>query len=253
MGPKTYLTTSWDDGHPLNLRVAELLTKYGLRGTFYVPMGSENETMTVSQIRELSADFEIGAHTLYHTTLTAVADQFAWQEIDGARTWLQDLTGVTCLMFCPPGGKYARRHLGMVQRAGYIGLRTVELLSFDLPRVIKGVAVMPTTCQAFPHHANVYVRSALRRGNCATLWRYILNGCPSDWDAVVRLLLGRAIHRGGVFHFWGHSCELKETAEWQRLEDVLRTMRDVSIRESRVTNGQLCEWPVSDVGRAGKV
>jgi hypothetical protein len=29
-----YITTSWDDGHPLDLRVAELLAKYGLKDTF---------------------------------------------------------------------------------------------------------------------------------------------------------------------------------------------------------------------------
>ena len=41
MKPSTCITTSWDDGHPLDLRVAELLAKYGLQGTFYVPMTAE--------------------------------------------------------------------------------------------------------------------------------------------------------------------------------------------------------------------
>ena len=34
MGRVAYITTSWDDGHPLDFRVAELLAKYGLPGTF---------------------------------------------------------------------------------------------------------------------------------------------------------------------------------------------------------------------------
>ena len=42
---------SWDDGHPLDVRVAYLLAKYGLRGTFYIPGGAEHGTMTVNQIR----------------------------------------------------------------------------------------------------------------------------------------------------------------------------------------------------------
>lgn len=29
------ITTSWDDGHPLDLKIAELLDKYGINGTFY--------------------------------------------------------------------------------------------------------------------------------------------------------------------------------------------------------------------------
>jgi SAM-dependent methyltransferase len=37
MKSPTYITTSWDDGHPTDLRVAALLAKYGIAGTFYVP------------------------------------------------------------------------------------------------------------------------------------------------------------------------------------------------------------------------
>jgi hypothetical protein len=35
--PPAYITTSWDDGHPSDLRLADLLHKHSLRGTFYVP------------------------------------------------------------------------------------------------------------------------------------------------------------------------------------------------------------------------
>ena len=31
------ITTSWDDGHPLDFKLAELLNKYNLKGTFYIP------------------------------------------------------------------------------------------------------------------------------------------------------------------------------------------------------------------------
>src|SRR5262249_26496051 len=64
MTQATYITTSWDDGHPLDLRVADLLARHGLRGTFYVPRTAENPTMTARQVRELSGTFEVGGHTL---------------------------------------------------------------------------------------------------------------------------------------------------------------------------------------------
>ena len=51
---QTYITTSWDDGHQLDLRVAELLTKYRLHGTFYIPKATENGTM------KAAAYFEYG-------------------------------------------------------------------------------------------------------------------------------------------------------------------------------------------------
>jgi peptidoglycan/xylan/chitin deacetylase (PgdA/CDA1 family) len=253
MASEVYLTTSWDDGHPLDLRVADLLAKYGLPGTFYVPMRAESETMIVPQIRELCAVFEIGAHTLSHTVLTGADDNHAWQEIIGGRSWLQDSTGAVCAMFCPPRGKYASRHIGMVREAGYIGLRTVELLSPRLPCVTEGIAIMPTTCQAFPHHADAYGRNALRRHTFTGLWQYIRHGCPREWTTVAHLFLDHTVRAGGVFHLWGHSWELQETKQWERLEHVLRAMHDV-VGDSALatTNGQLCARSISDIAVVGK-
>jgi hypothetical protein len=31
-----YVTTSWDDGHKLDMKLAVLLKKYGIKGTFYI-------------------------------------------------------------------------------------------------------------------------------------------------------------------------------------------------------------------------
>ena len=66
------ITTSWDDGHQLDLRVAELLTKYRLHGTFYIPKAAENGTMKTAQIRELSRAFEIGEFEMVVETEKAV-------------------------------------------------------------------------------------------------------------------------------------------------------------------------------------
>ncbi len=35
---KVYFTTSWDDGSIYDMRLAELLLKYGLKATFYIPL-----------------------------------------------------------------------------------------------------------------------------------------------------------------------------------------------------------------------
>jgi peptidoglycan-N-acetylglucosamine deacetylase len=247
---ETCVTTSWDDGHPLDLRVAEILNKYALRGTFYVPMRAENQTMTVPQLRELSTRFEVGAHTLAHTVLTSVGSAIAWEEIAGGRLWLQDTLGGSCSMFCPPSGKFSAQHISMVQRAGYLGLRTVGLLSLEFPQVVRGIAVMATTCQAFPHPPATYFKNAVKRRKYSALWEYVRSGCPQEWDTIARHLLERATRGGGIFHLWGHSWELEEFGQWQRLEEVLRLLSEVCPPEEAVTNGQLCEWPVSDTAPA---
>jgi peptidoglycan-N-acetylglucosamine deacetylase len=238
--PETYITTSWDDGHPLDFRVAELLTKYGLRGTFYVPMKAKNETMTAAQIRELSQAFEIGGHTLHHVVLTRTPELQAWQEIDGAKSWLENSTGMPCLMFCPPEGKYSRQHVEMVRRAGYLGLRSVELSSLDFPRWKSGGMLLPTTIQAYPHRPFALAKNAIKRMAFSNLWRFIAHGSSTEWPAQARSLLRQALKCGGVFHLWGHSWELQETGQWQRLDEALRFMGEVAGQAPALTNGQIC-------------
>jgi hypothetical protein len=249
--PPACITTSWDDGHPLDLRVAELLARHALPGTFYVPMCAEHGTMTVPQIRELSGAFEIGSHTLDHVILTHAAERQAWQQIIGSKSWLEDSTGLPCLMFCPPQGKYSGRHLEMVREAGYLGLRSVELASLDCPRPKAGLMLMPTSVQAYPHDPLAFCRNAIKRAAFGNLWRYIVYGRSSDWPVLAGSLLSRAIEGGGVFHLWGHSWELQQTGGWQRLDEVLGMMSEFARQAFLLTNGQICQRsPVpAQVGR----
>jgi peptidoglycan/xylan/chitin deacetylase (PgdA/CDA1 family) len=65
---KTIFTTSWDDGHPLDARMAELLSLHEFQGTFYVPV-SNREGLPVlgpEDLRRLGQGFEIGSHTIDH-------------------------------------------------------------------------------------------------------------------------------------------------------------------------------------------
>jgi hypothetical protein len=241
----TYITTSWDDGNPLDFRVAELLTKYGLRGTFYVPRTAEKETMTAVQIRELSLAFEMGAHTLHHPVLTRATDEQALQEIAGSKSWLENITGMPCLMFCPPQGKYATRHLEMVRSAGFLGVRSVELGSLDFPRRKAGLMLLPTTIQAHPQGFTTFGRNAIKRMAYLNLWRFVVHGRSTDWPDLARSFLRGAIKCGGLFHLWGHSWELQEASQWQRLDEVLRFMGGFSSQASSLTNGQVCQRSLS--------
>ncbi|HLJ96403.1 MAG TPA: polysaccharide deacetylase family protein [Gemmataceae bacterium] len=234
------ITTSWDDGHPLDFRVAELLAKHGLRGSFYVPRTAPTGTMTAAQVRELSGSFELGAHTVHHVDLTRVTPENARQEIVDAKAWLEDSTGRPCSMFCPPLGRYSVRHLEMIRQAGFGGLRSVELLSLDRPRLQGGLRVLPTTLQAHPHGFAVYARNVIKRRAWRNLWLYVCHGRSRDWPTLVRSLLRQTLQRGGVFHLWGHSWELEATGQWQRLEEVLGFLRQWTHQATALSNGQVC-------------
>jgi peptidoglycan/xylan/chitin deacetylase (PgdA/CDA1 family) len=247
MKTPTYITTSWDDGHPMDLRVAALLAKYGIAGTFYVPAATELGTMSAAQLRELVHDFEIGAHTLHHVDLTRVSDRTAWQEIADSKAWVEDNTGVSCVCFCPPLGRYESLHLHMIRKAGYLGLRSVEFLSLDFPRRQAGLMLMPTTVQAFPHRFSAFAKNAIKRKALANLWRYVVHGRAAEWPVMAESLLRHAIARGGVFHLWGHSWELQDESQWQRLKDVLCFMGGFVRQAPALTNGQLCRMSMQSV------
>ena len=240
MTGQSFITTSWDDGHPLDLRVADRLAKYGLRGTFYVPASGEHPRMSAAELRRLASGFEIGAHTLHHLDLTRASEGCARREIVASKAWIEDSTGKPCRMFCPPLGRFSARHLGIVREAGYLGLRSVELCSLARPRRKAGVMLMPTTVQAFPHKPAAFYRNALKRGVFRNLWRYLACRRAGDWPKLAAALLRAALGEGGIFHLWGHSWDVEETGQWQQLDAVLRLLGETAQDAPPLTNAEIC-------------
>src|SRR3954463_15662703 len=87
------VTTSWDDGHPSDLRVADLLEKHGLSGTFYVPCrNSEGRpVMRPTEVAQLGRRFEVAGHSQDHVSLTEIAPHLAAQQILSNKHRLEDL------------------------------------------------------------------------------------------------------------------------------------------------------------------
>ncbi|MGA2500709.1 MAG: polysaccharide deacetylase family protein [Tepidisphaeraceae bacterium] len=263
---RSFITTSWDDGSPLDFRVAELLVRYNLSGTFYIPrtcgLEFSRPTMGANSIRRLSETFEIGGHTLDHATLTGLPPSQANRQIHDCKTWVEDVTGKSCTMFCPPCGKYSKEHLSMVRSAGFDGLRTVEMFSIDPPRAAtvsrvcfstpstipefaarqhtsNSLAVLPTTLQAHPHGRLAYLRNIARRFAARNLHLYLLAGAKTAWPSLAATLARRVMEQGGVFHLWGHSWEIEATHQWHELEVVLRMLSSLMPNATRLSNGQL--------------
>lgn len=235
------LTTSWDDGHPLDLRLAALLREHSIPATFYIPRSAPSGTMNPSQIRELAESFEIGGHTLDHVFLTQIPHAEADRQITDCKSWVEQTTGKPCTMFCPPAGRFTPHHLQTARDRGFSGIRTVELLSVAAPRQVNGIFIMPTTLQAHAHGGMAYARNSAKRGTWANFWQYIIRGCPANWETLVEPLIQKALTSGGVFHLWGHSWELELNTQWERLARVLVLMNQVSSEFRRATNGQLCQ------------
>lgn len=236
------MTFSWDDGHPSDLRVGEMLDQFGLNGTFYVPMLARTGTMNPGQIRQLSRRFEMGGHTLHHVSLSKLSDRLANQEICEGKAWMEEVTGTGCQMFCPPAGQFSRRHLRMIAQAGFTGMRTIELLSLSYPRRAGGIVILPTTVQAVDHSRSTILRHLLKRAAWRGLWTYVIRGgMTGEWESLARRMLETAAKKRSVFHLWGHSWELVDEGQWDRLRRILKLMGEMKAQLPCLTNGEICQ------------
>jgi peptidoglycan-N-acetylglucosamine deacetylase len=232
------VTTSWDDGHPSDLRVADLLEKHGLRGTFYVPCtNSEGRpVMRSSEIVDVARRFEIGGHTQSHVSLTGIAPHLAANQIRANKDRLENLLGQEVRGFAYVRGHHNRVVRDLVDQAGYHYARTIKNLMSTLgPDRLQ----LPTTTQFFSHSVSTYVRNYVSGG--PTLQRTsILAAVLSDGELATRLSrAARACaHSGGFFHLWGHSWELDEFGLWTELDRLLGQLRKLDARF--VTNAGWC-------------
>jgi peptidoglycan/xylan/chitin deacetylase (PgdA/CDA1 family) len=232
-----FITISVDDGHVTDLKTADLLSKHGLQATFYIPARNpERPVMSVSQIRELSRSFEIGAHTMNHIPLKSLPDSEAWNEISGSKQWLEDTIGCSAVSFCYPRGKFNRSTPVLAKKAGFLGARTCffNLHGFPTDPFLWGVST-----HACPHSKAIQVRHAAAEGNFAGLLNFarIYKGA-SDWTQHFRYALDHVDRFGGIAHLYLHSWEIDELGQWDQLEAVLAAIK---LRGGlrKITNGAL--------------
>lgn len=230
MDKKIIITTSWDDGHPLDLRLADLLEKYGLKATFYIPLrNSEQEVMDSSMLAELSARQEIGAHTVNHIYLDRLGNKGAEYEISNCKPMLEDITGEQVNAFCYPGGKYSQRDIDLVANAGFLFGRTTKLLrtGFDIKSKL-----MNTSVQAYNHSSVILIAHSLKNKYMKSILEntFFVNG-HKNFIGLVENTLERMSDFGGVFHLWGHSWEIEEQGLWDELEIAFKVLSNVQNAE----------------------
>ncbi|HAJ44651.1 MAG: polysaccharide deacetylase [Parcubacteria group bacterium GW2011_GWC1_43_61] len=221
---KIFVTTSWDDGHKLDLKVSELLTKYGLTGTFYVATNQVNR-LNDDDIREISKRHEIGAHTVNHPRLSAISIDKAAEEIKNSKTILENIVGKPVEMFAYPFGDYNEEVKCIVGSCGFRGARTTKDWSWDLP---EDAFEMPTSLHVYPHPLRPGVSSLRARlkplfYNFPKIIHHRLRPAAIfSWRNLALAMFDRAYAEGSVFHIWGHSWEIEKYGMWNDFEDLLK-------------------------------
>ena len=216
---RAIVTTSWDDGHELDLKLADMLAERGLRGTFYcTPRNRERPVLSAAGLRRLAEGFEIGAHSLTHPNLNTLPEGDLRAEIAEGRRELEQVLGRPVEMFCYPKGRYTRRVRRAVADCGFIGARTTRTFLFGLPR---DPYLMPTTIVARPRPCWFWGLHCARSRSLAGLAVLLRNGCGRPWHRLACALFERALARGGVWHLWGHSWEIERYGMWDEVRSVL--------------------------------
>ena len=219
------IVTSWDDGYPADMKIAELLDRHGLTGTFFVPIkNSENlPVLNTTDLRQLDSRFEIGSHTYNHTRLNNIENNRVDEEIRAGKITLEDILGHSVEGFCYPGGYITPHAERTLRKHGVRYARTIENFRFDCGTDSYHV---PTTIQIFPHKKHIYIKNLLKRGNFNKRWdcfRYAIS-CDSLWE-LLDLIAEDCSKRDGVLHLWGHSWEIEQLNLWEELDSFLSRIK----------------------------
>ena len=221
------VTTSWDDGHPADSRVAEELTRRGLHGTFYPARECEGlARISPSAMKDLAAlpGIEVGAHTLTHPDLRRLSDSAMLAEIAGSKDWLEGLLGREVPAFCYPRGLHNARAAEQVRVAGFRSARTTKGGSTRLPHSPMTYA---TTLQLYPHPRHIQLRHALKERHWHGLARQLSLRGWSKEPAALMTAFRRAGGDDGVLHLWGHSWEIERHDMWPQLGRALDCLKEI--------------------------
>lgn len=221
MGKEIIVTTSWDDGHKLDLKLARLLKKYEIRGTFYIsPENKEfrkGELLSDEEIIKLNRDFEIGAHTMTHPRLTKINEEEAFSEIVNSKKHLEKLLGEEIRCFCYPGGDYNEKIMELVRIAGFYYSRTMKRFKVH---IAKNLLLSGTTLEAHRNSLPTLPVDSLKILAISgfNLLEFIRN---LNWEYLAKKMFDQVKKNGGIYHLWGHSWVIEKSGEWQKLERVL--------------------------------
>ena len=143
-----------DDGDKHDLRVAEILERYGFSGTFYIaPCNPNVKLLEPYEIYELSRKHEIGGHGLSHTVLTKFDNGDRFDDIVDGKEYLEEIIAKPVTSFAVPRGWYNDAVIETVKQVGFREMRTMKQGATELP---KDSFVVPITVHFHPSHYAVW-------------------------------------------------------------------------------------------------
>lgn len=216
------VTTSWDDGHSTDLRIAELLALHGLKGTFYIAFNHPNDKeISDDEIRTLyHMGMEIGSHTLTHRLVTGRLAADVRYELSESKMRLEDILSAPVTAFSYPQGAFTSVARAALVETGYrLGRSTVAFrTAYDFDPLL-----MPISIEFCRYPRTAITRHALRDRNLAGLmnWARIAR-LEADPLSLGRLMFDHVLAYGGIFHLNARSWEVDGNELWPALQAMVR-------------------------------
>lgn len=203
------VTFSYDDGITQDIRLIELLNKYGLKCTFNLNSGGFSKPdilvrngmkvahykVAAKSVKDIYAGHEVAVHTLTHPWLTRLTDEEVIREVEEDRKALEALVDYEIV--------------GMAYPMGDADARVARLI-----RENTGVRYSRTTIEtdSYDIQENLYLLDP--------------NVYHLNWDRMWEMaeeFVALEPDRPQVFYIWGHSYEMDYDSEnWVKLEEFFR-------------------------------
>ena len=214
------VVTSWDDGHILDLKLAEKLEKYGVKGTFFVPSRSrgvvDGRGLDDDSVCYLGEIGEVGSHSVSHPNLLKLDRGKAFEEIKRSKHELETILRKRVVGFCYPMSRYDEGIKNLVARAGYEYARVVDDFSFCMMSL--GEFEVRTTVEA-RRKSVISKDTASKVVRDFRVARYLPHF--KKWDSLAMKIFDFCWKNIGVFHLWGHSWDIEKSGDWDKLDRVL--------------------------------
>ena len=198
-----YLTLSFDDGVTQDIRLIEMLNKYGIKCTFNInseALGLPGE-LTIEgkrinhskvkpdEVRELYRGHEVAVHTLTHPNLLLLPDEEITRQVAKDAENLHRLSGQEIIGMAYPGGPlYDERVIRVITETTPVLYARTVANTYDFKFPQRYMEWHPTAHQA------------------------------DDLIALSKKLLETDSEEDQLFYVWGHSYEFDYRESWDDFE-----------------------------------
>ncbi|WPJ97343.1 GDSL-type esterase/lipase family protein [Coraliomargarita algicola] len=213
---KLKVMQDWDDSSTNDIKLIELLEKYNAKATFniiprtergygivkkinpakgasfsFVPRdtegGFEFEYLRTDEMKAIYQGFTLAAHCNFANDDSPRSVESRQRALTETMRWIREDFGQEHVGYVYPGGNYNQTVLEAVRDAGYLYARTTRSVEGALP--LDTPMELATSC----------------KWDSSQFWQ--------RYEAAKR--------EGGVFYFWGHSCEMGDDPDtWDKLERI---------------------------------